>query len=639
MTAHLKLNRLTVYRSGRALYDERYHAGVNIIHGDNGSGKSTIADFIFYVLGGDLKEWREFAGLAEFVAAEISAGDNVITLRRDVSQDGLRPMHFHFGSLDEAMAAGPSRWQVAPYKRPEKSSLSFSQILFRAMGVPETISDSSSNITMHQILRILYSDQMTPVQRIFRSENFDTWQIRQAVGNLLCGIGGYDLYDRQLTLRSQQREFDEIAVRLRNLQTVAATYGKDILAEHILAAARNVAEERAKLGEKLEEALALEESGVSESALDEDKAKSRKDLGRARRLVAQLEDEIETLDYEIEDGASFLAHLRQSLLEFEDAAATFFSIGVARFEFCPSCFSTVAEKGMAGKCDLCGSDMHFDRKDTKNLAVRLDLEMQLRESSELQEERETRMRSLQAQARTARAQLRRLTETDEIVRRSADSARDALMTELSRKMGFLDRELESLKQREELAKEIANLSDLKAQKNELIVRLKDEIQAIEVAQEKRKAKAYTAISDTAKYFLEHDMKSQSDFGDILQVSFDFAGDWVAVNGDKNRAGSASGMVVLKNSFSMAMFLSSLEDNLFYLPRFMLLDNIEDKGMIQERSWNFQELIVAECAKRKTEHQVIFTTSKISPQLENSPHVVGRKYTRANPCLNFAKIES
>jgi hypothetical protein len=66
------------------------------------------------------------------------------------------------------------------------------------IGIPEAISDGSSNITMHQVLRLLYEDQLTPVQRIFRAENFDTWQARQAVGDrnlgLMCGIGGYDLF-------------------------------------------------------------------------------------------------------------------------------------------------------------------------------------------------------------------------------------------------------------------------------------------------------------------------------------------------------------------------------------------------------------------------------------------------------------
>ena len=55
------------------------------------------------------------------------------------------------------------------------------------------------------LLRLLYVDQMTPVQRLFRVENFDTWQTRQAVGDLLAGVGGYDLFDRQIELRDTQQ--------------------------------------------------------------------------------------------------------------------------------------------------------------------------------------------------------------------------------------------------------------------------------------------------------------------------------------------------------------------------------------------------------------------------------------------------
>jgi VIT1/CCC1 family predicted Fe2+/Mn2+ transporter len=49
----LFLNRLVILtQEGRIAYDEKFHRGVNIIRGDNSSGKSTISHFIFYVLGG-----------------------------------------------------------------------------------------------------------------------------------------------------------------------------------------------------------------------------------------------------------------------------------------------------------------------------------------------------------------------------------------------------------------------------------------------------------------------------------------------------------------------------------------------------------------------------------------------------------
>lgn len=52
---NLFLNRLVIYTEDMAVaYDEKYHRGVNIIRGDNSSGKSTITHFIFFVLGGAL---------------------------------------------------------------------------------------------------------------------------------------------------------------------------------------------------------------------------------------------------------------------------------------------------------------------------------------------------------------------------------------------------------------------------------------------------------------------------------------------------------------------------------------------------------------------------------------------------------
>jgi hypothetical protein len=47
--------------------------------------------------------------------------------------------------------------------------LSFTQVLFRGAGIPEAPNVENSNITMHQIMRLLYSDQQTPA-KLFRFE-------------------------------------------------------------------------------------------------------------------------------------------------------------------------------------------------------------------------------------------------------------------------------------------------------------------------------------------------------------------------------------------------------------------------------------------------------------------------------------
>ena len=39
MSAFLRVERMLITRGANVLYDELFHAGVNIIHGSNGSGK------------------------------------------------------------------------------------------------------------------------------------------------------------------------------------------------------------------------------------------------------------------------------------------------------------------------------------------------------------------------------------------------------------------------------------------------------------------------------------------------------------------------------------------------------------------------------------------------------------------------
>jgi DNA repair exonuclease SbcCD ATPase subunit len=67
----LFLRRLLVLNhTGGKAFDELFHKGVNIIRGQNSSGKSTIANLIFYVLGGDYTNWTTEAKKLETFQTE-----------------------------------------------------------------------------------------------------------------------------------------------------------------------------------------------------------------------------------------------------------------------------------------------------------------------------------------------------------------------------------------------------------------------------------------------------------------------------------------------------------------------------------------------------------------------------------------
>jgi hypothetical protein len=221
----LLLARLVVVKDGKRAYDEPFHAGVNIIRSEkNSAGKSTIADLIFYALGGDLTAWKDEAAACDTVFAEVQMNGVPVTLRRDISADGQQPMWIFIGSFETAFEAPlGADWQKYPYRRfGDKES--FTQVLFRLLEMPEVPADAEANITMHQLLRLMYVDQMTPVDRIFRFESRDSPLRRQAVGDLLCGVFDERIYPAQILLRQKEKEFEAVSRQLTGLNAQASPH-------------------------------------------------------------------------------------------------------------------------------------------------------------------------------------------------------------------------------------------------------------------------------------------------------------------------------------------------------------------------------------------------------------------------------
>ena len=125
----LLLERLRVLYSAKPVYDERFHHGVNIIRGRNSSGKSSIIDFIFFVLGGDFVGWKPEAARCDEVLAQVRVNDVAVTLRRLVAPIRRQPMYVFWGTLDEAIAAPLTSWEMYPFARTDRKE-SFSIKLF-----------------------------------------------------------------------------------------------------------------------------------------------------------------------------------------------------------------------------------------------------------------------------------------------------------------------------------------------------------------------------------------------------------------------------------------------------------------------------------------------------------------------------
>lgn len=629
----LTLRRLVVMARGRAVYDEQFHLGVNIIRGENGSGKSTIADFIFYILGGEFDEWKDKASLCDEVRAEINTTSGPLTLRRLVV-GRQEPISVFFGPMDDAVKSPLEGWERYPIRRQTEKQLGFSQVLFRACGIPEAPTGEGGNVTAHQILRLLYSDQRTPAPRLFRFERFDTRDIRSAVGDLLLGANTYELYEAQVELRNANRTLTDRQQRLSSLlEAIPSEYGSmnvRELAGRIAALEQESASLVAEIG-----AIDDDEPGDADKAFEEGRAAALKDIRRTRTLLRQTEELGEKLELEITDLDAFVDYLEETMAKANAASSLAGALGNIDFAYCPACLAPVDNTADSTQCVLCAKPVDPERESARYLEIKLDLSLQLRESRQILEGKESELQKTSQELKAIRQNLRRQSLEFQSAFEFAGSPRDAKLATLNNRIGQIGQQISYLCSVRELAERVAKLIAERDAAQSEVDRLTALIIRLQHTTSTRVLEAMRLVGSTARNLLMLDLKRQEEFEQPGQVTIDFADDAILVDGKMNFAESSN--VVLKNSAILALLGAAARDEKFFHPRFLLMDNVEDKGMEQVRSHNFQKIIVNLSKDVSSPHQVIFTTSMLNPALDLDQFTIGPHYTKELRTLDFGDV--
>lgn len=623
------LNRLRVLRHGHIAYDQEFHEGVNIIRGENGSGKSTIADFIFYALGGEFDSWKDAAARCDEVQAEVVTNHGKLTLLREIGNK-TTPIRVFFGSFDQADQHALDGWETFPIRRSEKRE-SFSQVLFRSLNIPEAQSVGASNITMHQVMRLLYSDQRTPSTRLFRFESFDKQDIREAVGDLVCGISGYEIYEISLKLRDLDAEFSKVSQRLSSLIQVLPHNAQLDRPDTIHSRRRELEEEAAVAYREIENVDSLVGQGETKYFL-KDRQSAQQSLVKKRKSIAFLEESIVKHELELGELTEYQAFLDEHIEQVKVAESTFQAIGGIEFTSCPACLSHLKPVSDQNICNVCGQYTDYEKDKSKYNQVRLDLEIQLRESKQLFAEHEVRLTKDRVELRRVkRSYSQKLSEYSTKFDLSS-SPREAFLAERYQRIGQIDQELTHLAEMLSVAEEVQSLSRRKQKLQGEITELSESRKALERRAQNRRSKALNTVSEWGRLLLRSDLDRQPEFENPKLVELNFRDDAIFVDGLMNFAESSN--VFLKNTAIFSLFMAAGNDELFNHPRFILLDNVEDKGMEVERSHLFQRLIVEHSTELRERHQVIYTTSMMNPELELDDYVIGPHYTHDKRTLRL-----
>ena len=186
-------------------------------------------------------------------------------------------------------------------------------------------------------------------------------------------------------------------------------------------------------------------------------------------------------------------------------------------------------------------------------------------------------------------------------------------------------QIKAVEQLELLKKELAELAAL-------IKTLNIEIDEKEKQQHENHRIATRKIKEYTLNILRADLDRQGEFKTGKIVDVNFQKDTYALDGKNNF--SASSKIYFKNAVLFSIFFAAVELDFFRYPRFILCDNMEDKGMEKERTQNFQRVITSLSEKIKKEHQIIFTTSMIADELNNTRYCVGDEYGETNKTLKL-----
>ena len=619
----LKVTRLVVLQGGHRAFDCTFHFGVNVVRGRNTSGKTTIMDMIAYSLGAENIRWKPHALKCSNVMIEVELNGEPATFLREISQEAQRPLSIFWGRIEGALAAGPSLWDRFPFKRSEQK-ISFSQAIFGALDLPQAQGQGAANLTMHQLLRVLYADQPSVHSPIFRMDNFDSALTRETIGGYLSGVYDDQLYTAQLRVRELNKALDKKISELRGIFRVLGQSGQTPDIEASRNIIQELEQERIQLTEyidqlKINRTLSRKES--NEANKKSDNLRSR--LSAAKRYESMLKDSIAAINLDISDSKLFIDELSYRLHSLDESKATRDYLGNMSFQFCPGCLSELKQDTAEHSCQLCKSPVESGA-DGQLLRMRNELSIQLKESKTLLTLKEEEVLNLNKDLPLASQEVKKLEKEYKSASSNWSSDIETVLESTGRRLGVLDQEIQQAYEKQKL---FSVIKELQKQRDDLaseLGELESTIESLEAGQKSRKVDVAKVLEKHMIRLLKEDLPLQPEFVDAQVIKYDFEENSVYVNGSRNF--SESSTVVLRHIFHLALLSTSMELEYMRVPRFLLLDGIDDGGMEQNRSHNLQKIIVKECDTYRFDYQVIFATSEIQADIEKTDMVVSRQFT-------------
>ncbi|WP_041279688.1 AAA family ATPase [Desulfobacula toluolica] len=384
---YLRINKI-IY-SGKNYYfeSEDFDKNIVLIEGDNGTGKSTLCNLIYFALGGEVKVFRKSndqrhtqitSDTDNYVDLLVTISDQNYVFRRYIGDNDITVIPYeikitqivdseteHTVETKEIQFLGDST-EILPVNR-QSDPFIFSDWILEKLGISVVEfyhGYSTFKINFTDLMRLMYHDQQPDPENIYKKIDdksalvSDSEMLKNAIFELLIGKSYSDYYDSIVKekkllkkkalakglveeyklLADQMRKNDE----LKNISFLKAEIEKNEVQLDKLHGARLIFKNNRSVSGSLDPDIETYKSTIIENAL---------------LLSQKREHQINTFDerYKI---ASLLTETRSEIHKIEKIIFTHDKLNLFTADTCPYCLSKVERED--NHC-VCGSPIEEDQ--------------------------------------------------------------------------------------------------------------------------------------------------------------------------------------------------------------------------------------------------------------------------------------
>ncbi len=328
--------------------------GINIIEGDNGSGKSTFLYLIEYCLGGNVRYFNRSSKDEKYTQI-LEDEDNYVEVIICLNQSDYIVKRF-FGSNDVFVNDGVdvTRWSLDRRINP----VIFSDWLLKKLGVKPfqlNLGSISWYFNFNDIYRLLNYDQDTELRKIFKApanENFitDSSVIRKSTFESLIGISSIEYFSKLNEFNKAKKEKNETAMLLEHYKEMHPNLNDSL--ESVLYEINELEERLEKLIEARDK-YQFEKTHIDEKIIHIEEINTR--LIDLEISISETEIAKKNLQVEKEKVQKIYEDIENEISQINRIIYTHNKLDLFSLEICPFCMNETERH--EGLC-ICGNKIN-----------------------------------------------------------------------------------------------------------------------------------------------------------------------------------------------------------------------------------------------------------------------------------------